>query len=156
MAAQVPFKCLARVLASQITVKNNSLCIFDIQAGTLYRLNCQLRRHGYAIGIPDNLAAAQVHHGSQISPSLFLHMDVGNISTPFLMDGFCLKITFQEIYFIIWDGSVVCMVVIFFTTTDLSPCLAICLWTRFTLYGVPLSLRVRQILTAPYLCLESS
>lgn len=57
------------------------------------------------------------------------------------MDGFCLKITFQEIYFIIWDGSVVCMMVIFFTTTDLSPCLAICLWTRFTLYGVPLSLR---------------
>ena len=60
-------------------------------AGILYRLNCQLHRHGYAIGIPDNLAAAQVHHGSQISPSLFLHMDVGNISTPFLMDGFCLK-----------------------------------------------------------------
>ncbi len=32
----------------------------------------------------------------------------------------------------------------------------VCLWTRFTLQGVPLSLRVRHILTAPYLRFESS
>ncbi len=36
-----------------------------------------------------------------------------------------------------------------------SPCSAICLWTRFTLQGAPLSLRVRHILTAPYLRLAA-
>lgn len=82
--------------------------------GILYRFYGQICRHGCVIGIPDNLAAAQVHHGSQISPAFFQHLDVGNICTPFLINGFCLKITFQDIYFIIWDSSAVCMVVIFF------------------------------------------
>ena len=41
MTAQVILKYLARVLTSQIAVENDSLCIFDIQAGILYRLYCQ-------------------------------------------------------------------------------------------------------------------
>lgn len=126
-AAQVYLKCLARVLASQIAVEKDPLCVSDIQAGILYRFCCQFCCHGCAIGISDNLAAAQIHHGGQISPPLFQHMNVGNISTPFLIDGSCREITFQDICFIIRDGSMVCMVVIFFTTTDLSPCCSMCL-----------------------------
>jgi len=39
-------------------------------------------------------------------------MDVGDVCTPFPVNGFCLKITFQDIYFIIWDSAMVCMMVI--------------------------------------------
>ena len=120
MLDQIALKCLTHIRTSQITVKNNFLYIFSIQTGILYRLYCQLRCHGCVI-IPDNLAAAQVHHGGQISPAFFLHMDVGNICTPFLLDVFCLKITFRDISFVIWDSSVVCMVIIFLPRQTLSP-----------------------------------
>lgn len=156
MTAQIVLKYLACVLASKITMENEPLCIPDIQTGILYRLYSQLRRHRRAIGIPDDLAAAQIHHGGQVGPSFFLYMDVSNVRTPFLINGFGFKLTFQNIVFIIRNSSMVGMVVILFATTERRPCSAICLWTRFILQGVPLSLRVRHILTAPYLCFESS
>ena len=112
--------------------------------------------HGCSIRVSDDLTAAQVHYGSQIGPSLFLYMDIGYIRTPFLVDGFRPEITFQKVFFIIWNGSVIGIMVVFFTTTERSPCFAICRWTRFMLQGVPLPLRVRHILTAPYRCIESS
>ncbi len=40
-------------------------------------------------------------------------MDIGNIGTPFLVDGFRLEITFQNILFIIGNGSVIGMMVVF-------------------------------------------
>ena len=40
-------------------------------------------------------------------------MDVGNICAPSSVDGFCSKITFQDIHFIIWDTAVIGMVAIF-------------------------------------------
>ena len=41
-------------------------------------------------------------------------MDIGDIRTPFLIDGFCFKITSQDIYLIIRDSPMVCIVVILF------------------------------------------
>ena len=111
-SAQIILKCLARVLASKITTQNNPLCIPDIQVGILYRLYCKISCHGRAISISDNLAAAQIHYGSQICPSFFRHMDIIDIRTPFLIDGFRFKVSFQDIYFIIWDSSMVGMVII--------------------------------------------
>ncbi len=46
------------------------------------------------------------------SPSLFLHMDAGNICAPFWVDGFRFKITFQDIHFVIWDTAMIGMVVV--------------------------------------------
>ena len=40
-------------------------------------------------------------------------MDTGNISTPFLVDGFRLEITLQNILFIIGNGSLIGMMVVF-------------------------------------------
>ena len=40
-------------------------------------------------------------------------MDIGNIGTPFLVDGFRLEITLQNILFIIGNGSVIGMMVVF-------------------------------------------
>ena len=51
MIAQVILKYLARVLTSQIAVENDSLCVFDIQAGILSRLCCQSSCHRCTIGI---------------------------------------------------------------------------------------------------------
>ena len=68
--AQAIFKCLARILASKIAMKDDPSCIPDIQARILYRFNCQFRRHRCAIGIPYNLSAAQIHDRSQIGPIL--------------------------------------------------------------------------------------
>ena len=39
-------------------------------------------------------------------------MDVGNICAPSSVDGFCSKITFQDIHFIIWDTAVIGMVAV--------------------------------------------
>lgn len=55
----------------------------------LYRQFCG---HSSAIGIADNLMA-QVHNKSQIDPAFLQNMDIGNICTLFLMDGFRLKVT---------------------------------------------------------------
>ncbi len=77
-----------------VTMQDDSFCIPDVQAGILYRFHCQFRCHRCAIGIADDFTAAQIHDRRQISPSFFLHMDVGNICAPFLVDGFCSKITF--------------------------------------------------------------
>ena len=41
-------------------------------------------------------------------------MDIGNISTPFLVDGFRLKITLQNVFLIIGNGSVIGMIIVFF------------------------------------------
>lgn len=141
-AVQVSLKGLACVLASQITMDEDSLRLLHIQTGIFYCLHCQFCRHGQTISISDNLTAVQVHHTSQIGPAFFQNMNVGNIRTPFLMNRLGLKITSQDIGLIIRDSSVVRMVVILFTTTDLSPWLAICLWTRLTLQGIPLLLRI--------------
>ncbi len=110
---QAVFKCLARILASKVTMQNDSFCIPNVQAGILYRFHCQFRRHRCAIGITDDFTATQIHDRHQISPSFFLHMDVGNICAPFLVDGFRSKITFQDIHFIIWDTAMIGMVVVF-------------------------------------------
>ena len=40
-------------------------------------------------------------------------MDIGNIGTPFLVDGFRLEITLQNVFLIIGNGSVIGMVVVF-------------------------------------------
>ena len=111
--AQAVFKRLARILASKVTMQNDSFCIPDVQARILYRFHCQFRCHRCAIGIADDFTAAQIHDRRQISPSFFLHMDAGNICAPFLIDGFCSKITFQDIHFIIWDTAVIGMAAIF-------------------------------------------
>ncbi len=109
---QAVFKCLARILASKVAVQNDPFCIPDVQARILYRFHCQFRCHRCAIGIADDFTAAQIHDRRQISPSFFLHMDVGNICAPFLIDGFRSKITFQDIHFIIWDTAMIGMVVV--------------------------------------------
>ena len=94
--AQAIFRRFTRILASKVTMQNDSFCIPDVQAGILYRFHCQFRCHRCAIGIADDFTAAQIHDRRQISPSFFLHMDVGNICAPFLVDGFRSKITFQD------------------------------------------------------------
>ena len=109
---QAVFKCLARILASKVAVQNDPFCIPDVQTRILYRFRCQFRCYRCAIGIADDFTAAQIHDRRQISPSFFLHMDVGNICAPFLIDGFCSKITFQDIHLIIWDTAMIGMVVV--------------------------------------------
>ena len=114
LAVQVSLKGLACVLASQITMDEDSLRILHIQTGIFYCLHCQFCRHGQTISISDNLTAVQVHHTSQIGPAFFQNMNVGNIRTSFLMNRLGLKITSQDIGLIIRDNSVVRMVVILF------------------------------------------
>lgn len=113
-AVQVSLKGLACVLASQITMDEDSLRLLHIQTGIFYCLHCQFCRHGQTISISDNLTAVQVHHTSQIGPAFFQNMNVGNIRTPFLMNRLGLKITSQDIGLIIRDSSVIRMVVILF------------------------------------------
>jgi len=94
-------------------VENAPLCLPDIQAGILYSFNRQFCGHGCSIGIPNDFMAAQVHYQSQIGPSLFLYMDIGNISTPFLVDSFRFEITLQNVFLIIGNGSMIGMMVVF-------------------------------------------
>lgn len=86
-------------------MQNDPLCVSDVQTGILYSFYRQFRRHGRAIRISDYFSAAQVHDRSQISPSFFLYMDIGNIRTPLLVDGFCFEITLQDIFLIIRNTS---------------------------------------------------
>ena len=149
---QAVFKCLARILASKVTMQNDSFCIPHVQAGILYRFHCQFRRHRCAIGITDDFTAAQIHDRRQISPSFFLHMDVGNICAPFWLMVSVSKSRFK--IFTLLSGTLPWLArwLYFLTTTEHSPCSAICLCTRLTLQGVPLSFSMRHILTATYLC----
>lgn len=78
-AAQAIFKCLARILAFKVAVQNDHFCISHIQAGILYRFHCQFPCHRCPISIANDFAAAQLYDRSQIGPSFFLYMDVGNI-----------------------------------------------------------------------------
>ncbi len=93
-------------------MKDDPLCISDIQACILYRLNCRSRRHRCAIGISYNLSATQIHNRSQIGPSLFLYTDVSDIRTSFLVDRLRPKITPQDIFLIIRDAAMVSMMVV--------------------------------------------
>ena len=110
---QAVFKCLARILASKVTMKDEPLCIPDIQARIFYRFHRQFRRHGCSIGIPYNFSAAQIHNRSQIGPSFFLYMDVSDIRTPFLVDRVRPKITSQNIFLIIRNAAMVGMMIVF-------------------------------------------
>ncbi len=94
-------------------MENDPSGLPDVQTGVLNSFYRQFRCHRCSICISDNLTAAQVHYGSQIGSSLFLYMDIGNIGTPFLVDGFRFEIMFQNIFFIIWNGSVTGMMVVF-------------------------------------------
>lgn len=93
-------------------------------AAILYRFHCRFRCHGCAIGIAGDFTAAQIHDRRQISPSFFLHMDAGNICAPFWIDGFCSKITFQDIHFIIRDTAVTGMaaVLLYYRRAQSLPC----------------------------------
>ena len=124
--AQISFECLAGILASQITVKDNSFRFLHIQAGIFHGLYGQLGRHRSYIGIADDFPAAYVHDACQICPSFLQHMDVGNIRTPLLVDGFCTEVTLEDVFFITRNGSLIGVMVIFFTTTDRSSCFCIC------------------------------
>ena len=113
-------------------MKDDPLGIPDIQACVFCRFNRQFRRHRCAIGIPDNLSAAQIHDRSQIGPSFFLYMDVSDIRTPFLVNGFRPKITPQNIFLILRDAAMAGMMIVLFyynraeNTTDTTQVCYVC------------------------------
>ena len=133
--ARAIFKCLARILTSRIPVKDDPLGIPDIWARVLCRFNRQFRRHRCAAGIPDNLSAAQIHDRSRTGPSFFLYMDVSDIRTPFLVNGFRPKITPQNIFLILRDAAMAGMMIVLFyynraeNTTDTTQVCYVC-WSR--------------------------
>ena len=93
-------------------MEDNPLRPTDIQAGVLNCFDSQFRCHGCSICISDDLTAAQIHHGSQAGPPLFLYMDIGNIRAPFLVDGFYFEVTLQDIFLIIRDSPMIGMMVV--------------------------------------------
>ena len=139
-AVQVSLKGLACVLASQITMDEDSLRLLHIQTGIFYCLHCQFCRHGQTISISDNLTAVQVHHTSQIGPAF---PGVYDRKQTFQERKICMRPQAIRILALsLGTVSWFAWWLYFFTTTDLSPWLAICLWTRLTLQGIPLLLRI--------------
>lgn len=94
-------------------MQDQTRCVPDVQTGVLYCFDCQVCRHGCAIGIADDLTAAHIHDRRQICPSIFQHMNIGDVCTPFLIDGFRLEITVQEGHLIIGDTAMVGMMAVF-------------------------------------------